>query len=77
MKKIFVDMLVQYTKEGEQIPVSLTWEDGRKFDIDRVFEHQRSASLKVGGQGIRYRCRIMGKDVYLFLEEGTWFMEGK
>jgi len=77
MKKVFVEVLVQYTKEGEQIPVSLTWEDGRNFSIDKVFENKKAASLKVGGQGIRYRCRVMGKDVYLFLEEGRWFMEGK
>jgi hypothetical protein len=77
MKKVFVDVTVICTKDGEMKPVSFIWEDGRKFEIDRVFEHKNAASLKVGGQGIRYRCRVMGKEVYMFYENGKWFMEGK
>jgi hypothetical protein len=77
LKKVFVDVNAHFTKEGDLQPVSFVWEDGARYEIDRVFEHKKSASLKVGGQGVRYRCRVKGKDVYLFLEEGRWFMEGK
>jgi hypothetical protein len=37
----------------------------------------RLRSLKGGGLGIRYTCRIRGKQVYLFDEEGKWFVERK
>ncbi len=77
MKKVFVDVIAQFTKEGELIPMEVTWNDGRKYSVDKVFEHKKAASLKVGGQGIRYRCRVCNKEIYLFLEEGKWFMEGK
>lgn len=77
MRKVYVDMTVNYTKEGEILPLSFVWEDGTRYPIDRVFGNQRAASLKVGGQGIRYECRIMGKEVYVFLEDGRWFIEGK
>jgi hypothetical protein len=77
MKKVFVHVNADFTKEGALQPLSFVWEDGARYEIDRVFEHKKSASLKVGGQGMRYRCRVQGKDIYLFLEDGRWFMEGK
>ena len=54
---------------------AITWEDGRVFEVDRVLDVRRVASLKAGGVGIRYVCRILGKMVTLFNEEGHWFME--
>jgi hypothetical protein len=43
-----------------------------------VIENKRAASLKAGGQGQRFTCRVAGKEVYLYLEDGNkWFMEGK
>lgn len=77
MRKVFVDVNATFTKDGVLQPLYFVWEDGIKYEIDRVYENKRAASLKVGGQGTRYRCRVMGKDVYLFLEDGKWFMEGK
>ena len=38
----------------------------------------RCASLKAGGAGIRYVCRILGQRVELFYEEnGFWFVNRK
>ena len=34
-----------------------------------------AASLKTGGVGMRYICKICGKQVALWNEEGKWFME--
>lgn len=77
MRKVFVDVTVEFSREGKIKPVSIKWEDGRCFDIDKVCDCRKAASLKVGGQGMRYTCRIMGKEVYLFLDQDRWFMEGK
>lgn len=77
MSKIFVEVIAKFTKDGGKIPLTIVWEDGRRFDIDRVTDIRRAASLKAGGQGIRYRCRIKGKETYLWLEDDTWFVEGK
>jgi hypothetical protein len=38
---------------------------------------RKASSIKVGGQGFRYTCGIQGKEAFLFLEEGRWFVEGK
>jgi hypothetical protein len=77
LSKIFVEVIAKFTKDGGKIPLTIVWEDGRRFDIDRVTDIRRAASLKAGGQGIRYRCRIKGKETYLWLEDDTWFVEGK
>jgi hypothetical protein len=77
MRKVFVDVTATFTKDGNIIPMNFIWEDGRKYVIDKVLDKRRAASLKAGGQGIRYKCRVLGKDVYMFLEDGRWFMEGK
>ena len=58
-------------------PLEIQWEDGAKFEIDRILDIRRAASLKAGGAGIRYICRIRGRVKYLWLEESRWFVEAK
>ena len=77
MKKVFVNVLARYDTEVGIVPVSVTWEDGRTFPVDRVLEMRPAASLKVGGAGLRYRVRIGRSETYLFLEENRWFVEAK
>ena len=67
MKKVYVDILANYTKDGQVIPITILWEDGNRYQIDKVLDVCRAASLKVGGVGLRYKCRIMGKEKFLFL----------
>jgi hypothetical protein len=77
MRKVFIDVIVKFTKNGTKIPLWVIWEDGRKFEVDKVLDIRRAASLKAGGQGIRYRCRIMGRETYLWLEDEKWFVEAR
>ncbi|MGE4282807.1 MAG: hypothetical protein AB7G87_03725 [Clostridia bacterium] len=77
MRKVFVDMIVKFTHDGQKIPLTVIWEDGRKFSVDRVLNIAKAASLKVGGHGLRYKCRIMGKETLLWFEEDRWFVEAK
>lgn len=77
MSKVFVDVVLMQTKDGQKVPLKVVWSDGRSFEIDRVTDVRRAASLKAGGQGMRYKCRIQGKETYLWLEEDKWFVEGK
>lgn len=75
--KQYVEVTAQFDIDGNIKPVTVLWEDGRKFDVDRVLDVRPAASLKAGGAGIRYTCRILGKQTYLFLEESRWFVEAK
>lgn len=73
--KVYVSVKAVFYPDGGFKPTSLIWEDGREYAIDRVIDIRRAASLKAGGTGMRYTCRIENKTVYLFLEEDRWFME--
>ena len=73
--KINLEVNADFDLDGNIRPMAITWEDGRVFEIDRILDVRRAASLKAGGLGIRYICRIRGKEVRLFNEEGHWFME--
>ena len=75
--KVYISVRAVFYPDGGFKPTSLIWEDGREYEIDRVTDIRRAASLKAGGMGIRYTCRVAGKEVYLFLEEDRWFMERK
>jgi len=75
MAKIFVKVTAEHDIEGKTRPLSLKWEDGRVFEIERVLDVRQAASLKGGGLGMRYTCKISGKQVYLFCDEDRWFLE--
>ncbi|MPM60464.1 hypothetical protein SDC9_107315 [bioreactor metagenome] len=75
MAKIFVEVTALHDINGKTRPLSIKWSDGRVFEIDRVLDVRQAPSLKGGGHGIRYTCRIRGKQVYLFDEDGKWFVE--
>lgn len=47
------------------IPVSLVWEDGTEYVIDRVTDIRPAAAAKAGGQGDRYTIRIGTRISYL------------
>lgn len=73
--KIYLEVNADFDLDGNIRPRAITWEDGRVFEIDRILDVRRAPALKAGGLGIRYICRIRGKEVRLFNEEGHWFME--
>ena len=68
---------MRFDLEGRMTPLEIRWEDGTRYEIDRVLDVRRAASLKAGGQGMRYTVRINGHSTYLFFEAPAWFVEGK
>ena len=64
--KINLEVIAAFDLDGNVHPKAIIWEDGRVFDIDRVLDVRRAASLKAGGLGIRYICRIGVKTVKLY-----------
>lgn len=76
-RKVYVDVLIKQDKNGRITPLEITWENGEVYEIDKVIGACKAASLKAGGAGIRYTCRIRNKETFLFLENDKWFVEGK
>ncbi len=73
--KRYVEVTARFTEDGRIIPLKILWHDGTVFFIDRVLDLRPAASLKAGGAGIRYTCRIRDTETYLFLEKNRWFVE--
>lgn len=76
-RRAYVKVVVEYSPEGNICPLMVEWEDGRRFEVDRLLDVRRAASTKAGGQGMRYTVRILGHETYLFEDEGRWFVEAK
>ncbi len=77
-RKVYVAVNADFSPEGTCRPNSITFEDGRLYEIDRVLHACPAASTKVGGTGIRYTIMIFGRETFLFHERsGRWFVEAK
>lgn len=74
MGKTFVKVTAEHD-DGKTKPLALTWPDGRRFEIDQLIDSRWAPSLKGGGLGMRYTCRVRGRVFYLFEDEGKWFVE--
>jgi hypothetical protein len=83
--KVYVPVEVSFSKDGEAKPLSITWENGHVYEIDRILDVRQAAARKVGGGGIRYTVKINFKTTYLYFEQssstaigapiGRWFVE--
>ncbi len=76
-RKVYVDVSLDISRDGEVRPRTLRYEDGTIYRIDQLKQVCRAASTKVGGLGIRYTVMIRGHESYLFDESGKWFVEAK
>ena len=76
MSKQYIRVAAEFTKEGAVNPILIWWGD-KSYTVDRILDRRRAASLKAGGIGWRYTCRILGQERYLFYddEEQQWFVE--
>ena len=84
--KVYVPVDVRFDETGRMLPHTIIWEDGTKYEIDKVTDIRPAPAQKAGGQGDRYTVRIGGKQNYLFFERaatvtgcslGRWFVERK
>ena len=82
--KVYVGVVAAFRGDGMITPRQIIWEDGRRFDIDRVSDVRPAAAMKAGGSGDRYTVWINGARRYLFFERsaaisgsniGRWFIE--
>lgn len=74
--KIYVEVIAKFDIDGNITPLSIRWEDGTIYEIDRTLGVHRRASLRAGGAGMRYTCIIRRQKRYLYLENSRWFVEG-
>lgn len=76
--KVYVDVNATFTRDGRLLPNSFVWRDGHVYEVQRITDIRRAASLRAGGVGMRYTCIVDGRESHLFYEENNlWFMESK
>lgn len=77
-KKRFVPVVVRFDDtEGKLRPLVIEYDQEHKYPVVKVLDVRRAACQRVGGVGDRYTCLIQGKETYLWLEKGVWFVEAK
>lgn len=77
-RKAYVEVVAKFSKDGILMPLSMRWEDGITYEINKVTDIRRATSLKAGGVGTRYSCIIDGYPRFLYYEDNNmWFVEAK
>ena len=70
-----INVIAKMNANGNILPLEIIWEDGRKFEIDKVLDIRKSASTKGGGNGLRFTVRIKNHQRYMWLDDYYWFIE--
>jgi hypothetical protein len=82
--KVYVPVEVAFDETGQMYPRVIHWEDGKKYEIDRLLDVRPAPAARAGGQGDRYTIRMNGRETYIFFEHnaeygsqitGRWFVE--
>lgn len=76
-RQIYVDMIVCYKPDGNMIPLSFIWEDGREYKVGRVINSRKGHSLKVFSPGMRYLCEKGRRRYYVYYDGERWYLELK
>ena len=74
---MYIDVTARFSPEGRITPLSIIWEDGRKYEVDKILDIRRAASLKAGGTGLRFNVKIGRQETFIYLDDGRWWAERK
>ena len=76
--KIYVDVNVEFTKDGSLIPKAIHWSDDKTYEIEKITDVRRAASLIAGATGIRSTIYVEGYESHLYYGDNhRWFVESK
>ncbi|MCH3968180.1 MAG: hypothetical protein PHR15_04440 [Atopobiaceae bacterium] len=76
-EKRYVEVESVTDPDGRVRPTAVVWDDGIRYEVDRVLDVRQACSLKTGGTGMRYTIRVGGRSTYLWFEGPRWFVEAK
>lgn len=74
-EKRYVEVVVRYCLDGRCDPLTIVWDDGQRFQIDRIERSGRGRCLNTPGYAIRYDVRIGRRMKHLYHDEAGWFVE--
>lgn len=73
----YVPVTLRVDENGKIRPLIIEFDEQHKYLVDKVTDVRRAACQSAGGVGDRYACRIQGKETYIWLEKGRWFIAAK
>ncbi len=74
-RKQYVKVRADFCLDGSIVPLKFRTEEGCAVLIDQILDVRQAPSLKSGGQGTRYTCRVGESLLYLFHDREMWFVE--
>lgn len=74
MRKVNVEVIAEFSPEGDMTPLMFCGPNGRVEKVDRLISCRQSADLNICVQGQRYDCIVMGQQTALWFDNGRWFM---
>lgn len=77
IRKRYVDVDVHFDSSGNVRPKYIYWDEGKKYEVEHVYDVREAASTKAGGQGLRFTVRVLNKETYIYYENPAWFVEEK
>lgn len=77
--KVCVEVAARFLRDGGLRPVAVLWEDGRRYEVQRVKFIERAPAHVSAVLPVRYTCVIAGaeKELWFEPEELRWFVEVK
>lgn len=75
--KVYVEVCAMFDRDGNMTPISVTWENGTIYRVDKVIDVRRDFRSVHGKDSMRYSVMIGNNKTELFYEDPAWFVERK
>ena len=72
MNKVYVQVDSERLESGEIVPLTISWQDGRIWNIDRVIHSCASPDGEY--EGIRYTVFIGSAEKYIYRAGHAWYV---
>ena len=76
-EKRYVPVIVWFDADGKRRSLESECVESHWYPADKILDVRRAACQSVGGVGDRYTCMIQGRETYLWMEKGRWFVCAK
>lgn len=73
MRRTYVEVSCRHLPNGAAVPLSITWRDGRVWEITRVVHSCIASNHEF--EGIRYTVLIGRAEKYLYQSGSRWYVE--
>lgn len=71
----YVTMYIEVLPEGQVVPLSILWKDGRKFTVEQIINIKNNSPVRSGGRATKYTLIIQGQTRDFFVDDGKLFVE--